>query len=61
MARLSGGNVNGQRHDGLDKEIRSVPRKGLGGYCDNTTDYLSIQPAKWAKIWRFAACNPPCP
>lgn len=49
MARLSGGNVNGQRHDGLDKEIRSVPRKGLGGYCDNTTDYLSIQPAKWTE------------
>lgn len=33
MARLSGGNVDGLRHDGLNKEIRSVPRKGLGGYC----------------------------
>lgn len=33
MPRLSGENVDGHRHDGPNKEIRSVPRKGLGGYC----------------------------
>ena len=33
MSCLSGDDVDGQRHDGLNKEIRSVPRKGLGGYC----------------------------
>jgi len=31
MLGLSGAGVNGQRHDGLNKEIRSVPRSNLGG------------------------------
>ena len=32
MLGLSGAGVNGQRHDGLNKEIRSVPRNDLGSY-----------------------------
>jgi hypothetical protein len=31
MIGLSGESVTGQRHDGLNKEIRSVPRSNLGG------------------------------
>ena len=32
MLGLSGADVDGQRHDGLNKEIRSVPRNGFGCY-----------------------------
>lgn len=50
MLGLSGAGVNGQRQDGLNKEIRSVPRNDLGSYYNKARIFTPCSLCSGPKI-----------